>query len=109
MGDYVGYIKTEKGLRIGLEKLSDLEKRIDQMKAENYHKLMRTTEFKDLLLIGRLVATGALARRESRMGLSHLRGDYPNQDDKNFHGSIILKKKNGEIKVTFKTATKQVA
>ena len=109
MGDYVGYIKTEKGLRIGLEKLSDLEKRIDQMKAENYHELMRTTEFKDLLLIGRLVATGALARRESRMGLSHLRGDYPNQDDKNFHGSIILKKKNGEIKVTFKTATKQVA
>jgi succinate dehydrogenase/fumarate reductase flavoprotein subunit len=70
---------------------------------------MRATEFKDLLLIGRLVATGALARRESRMGLSHLRGDYPNQDDKNFHGSIILKKKNGGIKVTFKTATKQIA
>ena len=109
MANYVGYIKTEKGLRIGLEKLGDLEKRMDQMGVGNYHELMRATEFKDLLLIGRLVATGALARRESRMGLSHLRGDYPNQDDKNFHGSIILKKKNGGIKVSFKTAPKQIA
>ena len=109
MGDYMGYIKTEKGLRIGLEKLSDLEKRMDQMRVENHHELMRATEFKDLLLIGRLVATGALARRESRMGLSHLRGDYPNQDDKNFHGSIILKKKEGGIKVTFRAATKRIA
>jgi len=51
-----------------------------------------------------LVAKGALARKESRMGLSHLRGDYPNQDDKNFYGSIIIKRKSGGIDVTFRPA-----
>ena len=107
MADYVGTIKTGKGLRTGLEKLADLEKKSGQMRAENLHELMRAAEFKDLLLIGQLVATGALARKESRMGLSHLRGDYPQQDDKHFHGSIILKKKNGGIQTTFKKAPKQ--
>jgi succinate dehydrogenase/fumarate reductase flavoprotein subunit len=104
MADYVGYVKTEKGLRTGLEKLNDLGKKLAEMRVENYHELMRATEFKDLLLLGKLVATGALARRESRMGLSHRRGDYPNQDDKNFFGSMILKRKNGGIKLTFKPA-----
>jgi adenylylsulfate reductase subunit A len=104
MADYVGYIKTERGLRTGIEKLGDLERKIDEMRVENYHELMRATEFKDLLLLGKLVAIGALKRKESRMGLSHLRGDYPNQDDKNFFGSMILKKKKGGIKVSFKPA-----
>lgn len=106
MGDYVGYMKTEKGLRTALEKLRDLENRADQMRVNNYHELMRTAEFKDLLFLGKLVAKGALARKESRMGLSHLRGDYPNQDEKNFYGSIIIKRKSGGIDVTFRPAAK---
>ncbi|MEI9475140.1 MAG: FAD-binding protein [Deltaproteobacteria bacterium] len=104
MGEYVGDIKTEKGLEIGLQKLRELERRADDVKAENYHELMRVTEFKDLLLIGRLIAIAALERKESRMGLSHMRGDYPDQDDRNFHGSIILRRDNGGISVTFRPA-----
>ena len=90
MADYVGYIKTESGLKTGLQKLKELERRADEIGAENLHELMRVAEFKTLLLAGKLVATGALARKESRMGLSHLRGDHPDQDDKNFLGSIIF-------------------
>lgn len=106
MLDYVGYIKTEEGLKIGLRKLNELEKRIDEMRVENYHELMRAMEFKDLLLIGRLVAVGAIERKESRMGISHLRGDYPNQDDERFHGSIVLKKRGDGIKSIFRPAIK---
>lgn len=106
MLDYVGYIKTEEGLKIGLRKLNELEKRIDEMRVENYHELMRAMEFKDLLLIGRLVAVGAIERKESRMGISHLRGDYPNQDDERFHGSIVLKKRGDGIKAIFRPAIK---
>jgi len=103
MADYVGYIKTEKGLKTGLEKLKDLEGRLGDIKGENYHELMRICEFKDLLLIGKLVSLGALKRKESRMGLSHMRGDYPEQDDKLYHGSIFLSKmRNGGTRVTFK-------
>lgn len=104
MLDYVGYIKTEEGLKIGLKKIEDLEKMVFQMKVRNFHELMRANEFKDLLLIGKLVAMGALARRESRMGISHIRGDYPDQDDKNFWGSIILKMKGNSIKTIFRPA-----
>lgn len=104
MFDYVGYIKTEEGLKIGLKKLNELEKRLDEMRVENYHELMRANEFKDLLLIGKLVAIGAIERRESRMGISHLRGDYPEQNDERFHGSIILKKRGNKIQAIFRPA-----
>jgi adenylylsulfate reductase subunit A len=105
MADYVGYLKTEKGLKTGLKKLEALEGRVDEIKGENYHELMRISEFKDLLLIGKLVTLGALKRKESRMGLSHIRGDYPEQDDKHYHGSIVLSKMvNGGTRVTFKPA-----
>jgi adenylylsulfate reductase subunit A len=104
MGQYVGDIKTEKGLQIGLQKLGELERHADEVKANNYHELMRVTEFKDLLLIGKLVATAALERKESRMGMSHMRGDYPNQDDAHFHGSMILRKHGDGISVTFRPA-----
>jgi adenylylsulfate reductase, subunit A len=104
MGEYVGDIKTEKGLLIGLQKLDELKHRVSDVKAENYHELMRVAEFRDLLLIGKLVATAALERKESRMGMSHMRGDYPNQDDARFHGSMILKRDNEGMNVTFMPA-----
>jgi succinate dehydrogenase/fumarate reductase flavoprotein subunit len=104
MGEYVGDIKTEKGLQIGLQKLDELERRADEVKANNYHELMRVAEFKDLLLIGKLVAAAALERKESRMGMSHMRGDYPEQDDARFHGSMILRRDGDGIRVTFRPA-----
>lgn len=107
MADYVGDIKTEKGLKTGLEKLNALEDRMDEVKAENFHELMRVAEMKDLLLVGKLVATAAMERKESRMGSAHLRGDYPATDDEHFHGSMILKKGRGStIQVTFEPAKK---
>ena len=108
MLDYVGYQKTEKGLKTGLEKLEDLESRAGEIKAENLHELMRISEFKDLLLIGKLVSIAALKRKESRMGLAHIRGDYPDQDDEHFNGSLLLSRmKNGRTRVTFKPAVKK--
>ncbi len=107
MADYAGDIKTEKGLKTGLEKLKDLETKLDEVKAENYHELMRVAELRDLLLIGKLVAKAALERKESRMGSAHIRGDYPATDDEHFHGSMILKKGRGNtIEVIFEPARK---
>jgi adenylylsulfate reductase subunit A len=107
MADYVGDIKTEKGLKTGLEKLKALEVRTDEVKAENLHELMRVAEMKDLLLVGKLVATAAMERKESRMGSAHVRGDYPATDNDHFHGSMILKKGRGNtIRVTFEPVDK---
>ena len=102
MYDYAGYVKNERGLKTGLEKLKDLEKRIDQIKAENFHELMRALEFQDLLLVGKIVVTSAMARKESRMGLSHLRADYPEKDDALAKDSTIVKAGRQGIEVFFR-------
>jgi len=91
MADYVGDIKTEKGLKTGLEKLRVLEASMDDVKAQNFHELMRVAEMKDLLLVGKLVATAAMERKRAewdRPRQRRLSGD----DDEHFHGSMILKK-----------------
>lgn len=102
MSDYAGYVKNERGLQTGLEKLNDLEKRIDRMKAENFHELMRASEFQDLLLVGKLVVTSALARKESRMGLSHLRADYPEESDAVPKDSTIVRAGRRGVEVSFR-------
>lgn len=102
MSDYAGYVKNERGLQTGLEKLDDLEKRIDRMKAENFHELMRASEFQDLLLVGKLVVTSALARKESRMGLSHLRADYPEESDAVPKDSTIVRAGRRGMEVSFR-------
>ncbi len=91
MGDYVGYVRNERGIETGIGKLEELGQRVDEIKAENLHELMRTLEFQDLLLVGKIVAKSALARRESRMGLSHLRADYPSTDEGSFKDMTIVK------------------
>ena len=109
MADYVGDIKTETGLKTALEKLRDLESKLGEVKAGNYHELMRVAELRDLLLVGKLVARAALERRESRMGSSHMRGDYPETDNDRFHGSIILKRGRGDtIQARFEPAPKSL-
>lgn len=45
-------------------------------------------ETQNLLTVARLMAQSALARQESR-GV-HFRGDYPNLDDRHYHGHISL-------------------
>ena len=104
MSDYAGYVKNERGLKTGLEKLKDLEKRIIEIKAENFHELMRALEFEDLLLVGELVVTSALARKESRMGLSHLRADYPDESDAVAKDSTIIKAGRRGVEVSFRPA-----
>ena len=65
---------------------------------------MRAIEFQDLLLVGKLVVTSALARKESRMGLSHLRADYPDESDTITKDSTIIKAGRHGMEVSFRPA-----
>jgi adenylylsulfate reductase subunit A len=66
MAEQVGPFRTAEGLRAGLQKLSRLERYLDEMKANDLHELMRTHETRSLIQIGKLMATAALFREESR-------------------------------------------
>jgi adenylylsulfate reductase subunit A len=91
MSGHVGFERNEKGLLTALKKIEDLEDDYSQIKAENYHELMRTIAAGHLLEVSKIVINGALERKESRFGHGHYRSDYP-ESRKEFHGSILLKK-----------------
>jgi L-aspartate oxidase len=67
MWDHVGLVRTGAGLEIALAALCDLERRVAW-----------SVEGRNLLDVSRLVATAALARKESRGG--HFREDHPEPD-----------------------------
>jgi L-aspartate oxidase len=68
MWEKVGVVRDEKGLTSALDELEAL--------AESHPHI--AGEARNLLSVGRLVTTAALARRESRGG--HYRSDYPQPD-----------------------------
>jgi L-aspartate oxidase len=65
----VGLVRSDETLRTALVRLAALEQT---------HALP-SSELRNLLTVGRLIAQAALARKESRG--SHYRTDYPNVDD----------------------------
>ncbi|MDD5448327.1 MAG: L-aspartate oxidase [Actinomycetota bacterium] len=81
MFDSVGMVRHEKGLREALDFIVD---NMDVLRAE--YKDIRSMELKNMLILGYLVARAARMRTESRG--SHLRKDYPEQDDWNWRKHI---------------------
>jgi succinate dehydrogenase/fumarate reductase flavoprotein subunit len=77
MTDYLSISRTDGSLRTGISELEKLQALMSQVVAGNGHELMRFHELKDMLLLSRAIAVSALARVESRFGLSHFRRDYP--------------------------------
>lgn len=100
MSDYVGIGRTEAGLKTAVSELSRLEGMAGELRAENGHELMRVHEALDLLLVCNAIARGALERQESRFGLSHYRGDYPETREE-WRKSIHLKLVDGNLAVSY--------
>ncbi|MBN2035016.1 MAG: FAD-binding protein [Deltaproteobacteria bacterium] len=100
MSEHAGAMRTEIGLQVGIEKLKRLEKYLDEMKAADIHDLMRTHETRSLLEVGKIMATAALFRTESRNKPYHHRLDYPDTDDK-WCGLVAVKKEGDRISCSF--------
>ena len=96
--DHFGPIKSELSLNGALEKLNRLDGAIGELGAQNLHELMRVHEAVNIQQVAKITATAALARKETRFAPYHYRTDYPETDDKNFCGLIVVKKsKDGSI------------
>lgn len=77
MADYAGIdrVRSENMLSTALKYLNDLERFAKKsLKANDSHELMRALEAFDLLLVGELICTTAIERKETR-GM-HKRSDY---------------------------------
>ena len=104
----VGFERNEAGLTSALEELESLEEDFRRIRANNYHELMRTAAAGHLLQVSKIVAWGALERKESRFGHGHHRTDYP-ETLAAFNGSILLKKAGSAYSSRFIPAHRQSA
>lgn len=93
---YVGIGRTGKGLETAGRELAKLKSLLAGAQASNLHELMRIFEFRDLLEVSQAITRGAREREESRFGLSHYRGDYP-ESRQEWHCSLHQKLEGDKI------------
>jgi adenylylsulfate reductase subunit A len=100
--DHFGPVKTENSLTTALTKLDRLDAAHENLKADNLHELMRVHEAMNIQQVAKITATGALSRKETRFAPYHYRADFPETDDENYCGLIVIKKgPNQEITTRF--------
>ncbi|MFM9414098.1 FAD-dependent oxidoreductase [Peptococcus simiae] len=99
MDDYCGlkYKRSRTMMSAGLSYLKEIEKRAKlSIKCDNSHELMRALESFDLLLMGKIVISCALERKESR-GM-HQRADYTYTNPLLNKQFLAVRQENGELK-----------
>ncbi len=101
MSEHVGMTRTDLGLRTGLEKLERLESHLDEIKVGDMHELMRSRETRSILAVGKMMASAARFRTESRNKPYHNRLDFPDTDDTNWSGLVVVQKKGSGFACSF--------
>lgn len=104
VNDYLQPPKVTKKMQIGLQRFSDIERDLDQMKANNAHELMRAMETSVIRDCAEMAARASLFRAESRWGLYHYRVDYPQRNDSEWFCHCHLKKGDDGQMTSFKKA-----
>ncbi|MDX2245120.1 MAG: succinate dehydrogenase/fumarate reductase flavoprotein subunit, partial [Leptolyngbyaceae cyanobacterium bins.302] len=87
MTEYCGVFRTEAVMREGITRLKELQALYDQIQlgdrgSEWNTEIIEALELRSLMIVGEVILTAALNRKESRG--SHSREDYPDRDDRNF-------------------------
>jgi len=89
----LGPVRSDWGMKKAWDNLDLLEAWKDQVKAETYHDLCRTQEVYNMMTMARCMLKAADYRKESRFGQCHYRLDFPDTDDKNWLGQVVVRRK----------------
>ncbi|MBN1349625.1 FAD-binding protein [candidate division KSB1 bacterium] len=101
-----GIFRNENLMQSGLIKLLELQKRYANVVVEDKGKifnldLVRVLELGYMLDLARIIAMGALARKESRG--AHFREDYTKMDNANFlKHTLVRKDESGALEISYK-------
>ncbi len=87
MWDYVGIVRTERRLKLAVERMAAIRREVMDYYAR-YPVNADLLELRNVSLVGELVIRCALSRRESR-GL-HYMDDYPERDDENYLRDTVI-------------------
>jgi adenylylsulfate reductase subunit A len=105
MIENVGPTRTKTSLETAQKKIQALGPYFNEIKTSNYHELMRSVETASLLKVGEIMTHAAVFRRESRFIPYHYREDFPETDNTNWCGQVLVKQTNGRISTEFKPLT----
>jgi succinate dehydrogenase/fumarate reductase flavoprotein subunit len=95
--NYVGFRRDEKSMREGLELLRGLRTQKEEIRAVDYHGVMRVNEAKAIQLNAEALAVSAIERKESRGGAAHVRVDFPETDNETGLRIIMVEMKEDEL------------
>jgi succinate dehydrogenase/fumarate reductase flavoprotein subunit len=98
MSSYMGDIRSEQGLKIGLYRLEELIREWE-IAARNPHETMRALEVDNLATIARACFAAALERRASSRYHLHFRVDHPQWDPPEWKKWILVRQVGGEIRM----------
>jgi len=102
VNEYVGISRSEWNLVRGLEHIDELkEKLVPQLKANNYHELMRCLEVKNIIDVAEMHTRSALTRRETRPSMNLYRIDYPITDNEQWGNTVVvITKEDSKMKIS---------
>lgn len=100
MEEYCGVFRTEEVLARGVEKMLELEQRLQDVALKDQSRVFNTAriealELENLVDIALAAVTSALARRESRG--AHSRIDYPERDDQRWLKHSLYSKEGRQL------------
>jgi succinate dehydrogenase/fumarate reductase flavoprotein subunit len=102
MVENVGPSRTRASLETAQKKIEALAPFVEEIKVNNFHELMRGIETASLIKVGEIMTHAALYRKESRFIPYHYREDYPETDNTNWRGQVLVKQIDGKISIEFK-------
>jgi succinate dehydrogenase/fumarate reductase flavoprotein subunit len=104
VNDHLQPPKVTRKMEIGLQRFSEIEADLANMKASNPHELMRALEVTVIRDCAEMAARASLYREESRWGLYHHRVDHPQRNDADWFCHCHLKKGENGRMTSFKKA-----
>jgi len=96
---YMGYRRNQKGMELALDRLNFIEGYADQLKATNYHELMRANESLELIKMCQLATRASMERKESGRAY-YRRTDYPDLNT-DFDKPLVVWKEDGVQKFSW--------
>jgi succinate dehydrogenase/fumarate reductase flavoprotein subunit len=92
---YLGPVKSEYTLNKALELLDDMNGEVSNLGARNSEEILSAYETKNMLVLGKILASASLIRKETRGNF--WRTDYPNPDNNKWIKNIVLWEDKGKV------------
>jgi succinate dehydrogenase / fumarate reductase, flavoprotein subunit len=108
MTKYCGVFRTQELIAEGLREVQELKQEYEEIYLDDQGtvwntELIEAIELKNLMIVGEIILTSALNRKESRG--SHFREDFPQRDDEKYLQHSLAYYDQGNVNIEYKPVT----